>query len=346
MPAVLPGSSTVLVTGVSGFTGIWIARALLEAGYNVHGTVRSASKAQYLKDLFKPHGDKFKSVIIEDTSKPRAFEAAVNDEITAVVHVAAVVHFASAEDKSTVLGPNTDSVLDLMQTILTHGPNVKRFVFMSSAQALLGKPLTHIYTEDDWNDGAVAEVEEKGSQASGQALYAASKVLSERAILSFTKQHEGKIGWDATSLLPVWIFGPIIHECKSLDNLNLSSKILNGFLTTELEATKLNDYASEYIDVRDVADAFVAALKTEEAGGERFILDAGSFTNQNLYDAVYSTDPTISGVPRGDPAAPKFNLPGPFCSPEKAKRVLKLKEFRSLGECAVDSLKSFRERGF
>lgn len=69
MPAVLPGSSTVLVTGVSGFTGIWIARALLEAGYNVHGTVRSASKAQYLNELFKPHGDKFKTVIIEDTSK-------------------------------------------------------------------------------------------------------------------------------------------------------------------------------------------------------------------------------------------------------------------------------------
>lgn len=37
----------------------------------------------------------------------------------------------------------------------------------------------------------------------------------------------------------------------------------------------MNDYASEFIDVRDAADAFVAALRTEEAGGERFILDAG-----------------------------------------------------------------------
>lgn len=53
-------------------------------------------------------------------------------------------------------------------------------------------------------------------------------------------------------------------------------------LTTEREKDKVNDYASEYVDVRDVADAFVAALKTEAAGGERFILDTGAFTYQNL----------------------------------------------------------------
>lgn len=53
-------------------------------------------------------------------------------------------------------------------------------------------------------------------------------------------------------------------------------------LTTEREKGKENEYASEYIDVRDVADAFVAALKIEAAGGERFILDAGAFTFQNL----------------------------------------------------------------
>ena len=39
----------------------------------------------------------------------------------------------------------------------------------------------------------------------------------------------------------------------------------------------MNDYASEYIDVRDVAEAFVAALKVEAAGNERFIIDAGAY---------------------------------------------------------------------
>lgn len=47
-------------------------------------------------------------------------------------------------------------------------------------------------------------------------------------------------------------------------------------LTTPRDDEKINDYASEYIDVRDVADAFVAALKIDAAGNERFILDAGT----------------------------------------------------------------------
>ena len=57
---------------------------------------------------------------------------------------------------------------------------------------------------------------------------------------------------------------------------------MHGYLTTPRENDKVNDYASEYIDVRDVADAFVAALQVEEAAGGRFIIDAGAFTYQNL----------------------------------------------------------------
>lgn len=68
MPAVIP-TATVLVTGSSGFSGIWITRALLEAGYRVHGTVRSTSKGVYLQELFKTHGDRFKPIVVEDTSK-------------------------------------------------------------------------------------------------------------------------------------------------------------------------------------------------------------------------------------------------------------------------------------
>lgn len=48
---------------------------------------------------------------------------------------------------------------------------------------------------------------------------------------------------------------------------------------------------------------------------------------------------------RGNPDAPKFNLPGPFCSPAKAQAVLGLKPFRSLGECAVDTYESVKARG-
>ena len=68
MPAVLP-PTVVLVIGSSGFTGTWITRALLEGGYTVDGTVRSWDKAQYLTNLLKEYGDRFRPVIVEDISK-------------------------------------------------------------------------------------------------------------------------------------------------------------------------------------------------------------------------------------------------------------------------------------
>lgn len=58
-------SSTVLVTGASGFISSHTVEALLEHGHKVVGTVRSTDKGEYLKDLFKGKGD-FSYVIVED----------------------------------------------------------------------------------------------------------------------------------------------------------------------------------------------------------------------------------------------------------------------------------------
>ena len=70
-------------------------------------------------------------------------------------------------------------------------------------------------------------------------------------------------------------------QWKTVDDLNLSSQIMYQHLTVPREDDRINDYASDYVDVRDVADAFVAALKIEAAGNERFILDAGM--NRSLF---------------------------------------------------------------
>ncbi len=61
-------------------------------------------------------------------------------------------------------------------------------------------------------------------------------------------------------------------------------------------------------------------------------------------NAVRSTAPDLHGVVVGNPNAPPFVFPGAFCDPSKAKRMLRLKEFRSLGECAVDTYKSIQEK--
>ncbi|KAK7029620.1 hypothetical protein VNI00_014318 [Paramarasmius palmivorus] len=351
MPAVLP-PAIIVVTGASGFVGAWICKAFLEAGYTVRGTVRSKAKGDYLQQLFKSHGTKFIPVIVEDISKVLritilsgstmtdllqldAFDKVVDHEVHAVIHVAGVIHDSPSET-SEVFGPNTDSVTGLTNSILKNGKNVKRLIYMSSAQALLGgKPLSHIYTEDDWNDEAVATVQEDGHEADPLAMYAASKVHAERALIAFANEHED-ISWDITRILPAF--------CKSFEDLNTTTKIFVQYLTTPQDDDVLRNYCSEFTDVRDVADAFVAALQIEEAGGERFIIDAGAFTYQNLYDAFHSLAPNEKAVPFGDPAKGKFKFRGPFCNSSKAQRLLKLKSFRGLAECAYDTFQSLKER--
>ncbi|KAI0325692.1 NAD-P-binding protein [Cubamyces sp. BRFM 1775] len=336
MPAVLPPGK-VLVTGVSGFSGIWIAHALLANGYHVRGTVRNPEKGAYVAHVFKNHGDRFEIVIVPDISKPHAFDNAIDDTIIAIMHVAGVAEL-NAANASDVFGPNTNGVVNLLKSTLEKGRNMKRFVYMSSAQALLGNDdIFHVYTEDDWAEKDLALVQEKGSEADGQALYRASKVLAERAIIDFVEEHKIEIGWDAVRILPAW---PVIHDWKTIDDLNLSSKLIYQQLITPRNNDKVNEYASEYIDVRDVADAFVAALKAEEAGGKRLLLDAGAYTYQNLYDAVHKTAPDLEGVIHGNPDAPPFVFPGAFVDSSKTVGLLQLKPFRTLGETAADTYKS------
>ena len=67
MPAVTSGK--VLVTGANGYIAVWVVKSYLDAGFSVRGTVRSESKAGYLRNLFKSFGDKFEVVIVEDITK-------------------------------------------------------------------------------------------------------------------------------------------------------------------------------------------------------------------------------------------------------------------------------------
>ena len=69
MPAITAGK--VLVTGANGYIAVWIVKSLLEAGFAVRGTVRSESKATYLRSYFESFGDKLEVVVVPDITKVR-----------------------------------------------------------------------------------------------------------------------------------------------------------------------------------------------------------------------------------------------------------------------------------
>ena len=68
MPAI-QSPSKVLVSGANGSIATWIIRNLLEHGYSVRGTIRSANKGGHLEEYFGSYGDKFEVAIVEDITK-------------------------------------------------------------------------------------------------------------------------------------------------------------------------------------------------------------------------------------------------------------------------------------
>ena len=62
-------SGRVLVTGATGFIAAWIIQQLLEDGYHVRGTVRSAAKGASLQKIYAQFSDQFEPFIVRDMTE-------------------------------------------------------------------------------------------------------------------------------------------------------------------------------------------------------------------------------------------------------------------------------------
>ncbi|KDN37161.1 hypothetical protein RSAG8_10293, partial [Rhizoctonia solani AG-8 WAC10335] len=139
-----------------------------------------------------------------------------------------------------------------------HGSTIKRVIITSSFAALAnnGDPPTHVYTEKEaWE-------------------------FIERE----------KPGFDLVTICPTMVYGPVLQEVTSLDNINASSlqfyRVFNG------QDNALKPFGVWlWVDVRDVATAHVAALEKPEAGGKRFLLAEGNFNVGQLAEYIWTHYP-------------------------------------------------------
>ena len=56
-------------------------------------------------------------------------------------------------------------------------------------------------------------------------VYCASKSLAERAAWDFYNKHKSEVAWDVSVMNPPFVFGPVLHEVDTPENLNESSKL-------------------------------------------------------------------------------------------------------------------------
>ncbi|PBK61528.1 D-lactaldehyde dehydrogenase [Armillaria solidipes] len=349
MPAVRQNSNTrILVTGVNGYIGSWIARTLLERGIAVRGTVRNEKKGEHLKELFSPYEDKFQLVEVPDIMADGAFDKAVQD-VDGVIHTASPV-VLTAVDPEEVIAPAVKGTLSLLTSVAKFGAQVQRVVVTSSCTAVFHFPSEpKVFSEVDWNEQAVNEVKEKGSSASFAAKYCASKTLAERAAWDFVDKQKAMIPWDLSVINPPNVHGPFINEVANPQSLGYATNewyniVVSGSMSPEDMATQ----GHCWVDVRDLAEAHVRALFVEAAGGERIIVSAGPYVWQDWLDVANSLSPSpipSHRLPVGVPGAGAGAAYLMSYRADKQARILGL-NFRTKADTACDVLTDFERLGW
>ncbi|KAI0031596.1 D-lactaldehyde dehydrogenase [Vararia minispora EC-137] len=337
-----PTSQRVLITGANGYIAAWLCRIHLEQGDSVLGTVRAASKGKLLEEIFVQYGDRFKIAVVEDITKPGAFDEVVKG-VDIVQHTASPTGFnwKTAEE---AIGPAVRGTVGILESVKNFGTSVHRVVLLSSVVAVgLGQPTQGrtVLDESSWNDWAVAEVEEKGDASSPAIMYRASKTLAERAAWKFMDDNKASISFDLAAVNPALNFGPPIPNVGSLDELSRSLAFLYQTLlvNTGVPAT-FDETDLWFVDVRDVAQALFFAARNPRAGGERFLIAATPYLSQDAVDAANEVDPTIKATV--SPGAAGGKTVDLQYDTSKAARILGMTDYRSLKVSIKDSLAFFK----
>ncbi|HLY37695.1 MAG TPA: GDP-mannose 4,6-dehydratase, partial [Candidatus Binatia bacterium] len=113
----------VLVTGISGFAGPWVARALADAGHEVHGLVRGPGPWPGLAGVPLHRGGLDEVARVVRELRPDA-----------VVHLAAVSSMRRAEeDPAAAYRTNVGGTLDVLAAVRAHAPRA-RVLAVTSAE--------------------------------------------------------------------------------------------------------------------------------------------------------------------------------------------------------------------
>ena len=137
-------------------------------------------------------------------------------------------------------------------------------------------PIDHIYTENDWS--AEGLMRENGN------WYCLSKTKAETLAWEMSKE-EG-CPYQLAVMNPTLILGPLL---PGQPHLNTSSAAIVTYMDGGM--SEMENACKSIVDVRDVAEAHVAALERPEAFGHRFLLIAGSPHQKDIANAVRNALP-------------------------------------------------------
>ncbi|KAM0250773.1 hypothetical protein ACHAP5_001990 [Fusarium lateritium] len=324
---------TACPTGASGFIAAHILRILLDRGHSVVASVRSKAKADQIRRGYpEVPAPRLDFVIVEDFLGEHAFKDALTatPPFEAVIHTASPFSLQPGDINRDVLGPAVLGTTRLLEAVQAYAPSVRRVVITSSFFAA-SKPVesTYLYSDADWNSLTDEQI-----QSNPIFAYMGSKIASEKAAWDFVAKQDPD--FTLTTILPVVVFGPLIHDVASLDEINVSASLVSDFLKGKHKNEIGESQISRWVDVRDSALAHVRAIEVDEAGGKRFFTFGGTFSNREVATILWKHFPAL-----------RDQLPGPEvksggypaegvskCDTEPSRKILGV-EYTSLEDSIV-----------
>ncbi|EOD52908.1 putative 3-beta hydroxysteroid dehydrogenase isomerase family protein [Neofusicoccum parvum UCRNP2] len=262
----MPEPTYILVTGATGFIGAHVVDTLLRQGYRVRGSARSQAKADAMLAARPQFKDRLDFVLVADFSGETNLDDAVKD-VDAIIHVASPFTYDTTNNEAELVRPAINGVQSLLRSASTN-PSIRRIVLTSSFAAVVdidrNPDPSFTYTAADWNPLTYAE--SIAPTTTAVVAYRGSKKFAEQAAWEHVRAHHPP--FDLVTLCPPMVFGPVAHPVAAPAALNESNAQLWGVLdrARPLPAARV----PLWIDVRDLADAHVAALLRDAAGGKRY----------------------------------------------------------------------------
>jgi len=250
----------VLLTGASGYIAGWIAKFLLEEGYEVHGTVRdpsNTSKTQHLIDL----AEKSTGTLVlhkADLLNSGDFDEAMKG-CEVVFHTASPFIIGKVKDpKKMIIEPairGTENVLEAANRAGT----VRRVVLTSSVAAVLGDSADieaiegDIFDESNWNQSSSDSYQE----------YSYSKLVAERRAWEIAGVQDK---WQLTTINPAFVLGPSLTNASNSGSIDMMTQMGSGKARFGLPKLYFG-----VVDVRDVAQAHLNAAFMEGVKGRHIL---------------------------------------------------------------------------
>lgn len=254
---------SVLLTGSTGYIAKHIAVKLLNAGYDVVGSVRALSRGDEVRAAVAPHIDdsvdldeNLRFVPLDLGKDPGWNDAMIGVDI--LMHTASPFPLANPKDENDLIRPAVDGTLRALRA--AHRAGIRRVVLTSSFVAVMKAKLPagrSVYDESDWSDPTTAH----------NNAYSKSKTMAELAAWDFVKTQAPEMA--LTTINPALVLGPPLDI-----NFGSSVEVVQRILRAK--DPMLPHFGLGIVDVRDIAEMHLRALSVKASEGLR-ILGSGGF---------------------------------------------------------------------